>query len=483
MSIEFGPTPAGPSAPRVVVVGAGLAGSTAALRARQLGAAVLLVDKSPDASAGGNTRLSGGNLHAVSLALDDDPALIRSRIETRMDGEADPELADAYAGSTARALAWLIDAGVELDRTPRGGLARTKFVPSRSLGDLDDWPGRGPHRALITLHRAIKSRGGSVSGGATAVELIPGLDGGVAGVVVSFGGRRHDVAADAVVLCDGGFQANQDLLVRHIGPAADRIKLRGSPSGTGDALALAEPFGADLVRMRYFYGHLLHRDALTDDRLWPAPLLDTLLPHGIVVSGAGRRVVDEGLGGIGVANELSRRPDPREHWIVLDDAGWRRALEQEELDAPPFPMPAGSLEARGGRVVHGETVETLAEAIGAGGGPLAAQITDFNSASSAGTGDRLPVPRTRAAALIGRAPFHAVPVVPGITFTMGGLSIDGHARVLRPDGGPIPGLYAAGGSSGGLQGSRGPEGGYVGGLSPALVFGLQAGEHITRGRR
>jgi len=57
------------------------------------------------------------------------------------------------------------------------------------------------------------------------------------------------------------------------------------------------------------------------------------------------------------------------------------------------------------------------------------------------------------------------------------LRIDGRARVLDRQGRPIPGLLAAGGSAGGLQGCD--AGGYVGGLSPALVFGLLAGEQAA----
>jgi succinate dehydrogenase/fumarate reductase flavoprotein subunit len=61
---------------------------------------------------------------------------------------------------------------------------------------------------------------------------------------------------------------------------------------------------------------------------------------------------------------------------------------------------------------------------------------------------------------------------------MGGLLVDGYARVLDLDERPIRGLFAAGGTMGGLHG--GPRGGYVGGLSSALVFGLLAAEGADR---
>jgi fumarate reductase flavoprotein subunit len=74
----------------------------------------------------------------------------------------------------------------------------------------------------------------------------------------------------------------------------------------------------------------------------------------------------------------------------------------------------------------------------------------------------------------------AIPICPGITYTMGGIAINGHGRVLRPDGSVITGLYAAGSTTGGLEG--GGRVGYVGGLVKAGVMGLRAGEHVAQAR-
>jgi fumarate reductase flavoprotein subunit len=60
---------------------------------------------------------------------------------------------------------------------------------------------------------------------------------------------------------------------------------------------------------------------------------------------------------------------------------------------------------------------------------------------------------------------------------MGGVRIDGDARVLDLDGRSLEGLYAAGSTAGGAHG--GPHGGYVGGLAVALELGLVAAEHIA----
>jgi fumarate reductase flavoprotein subunit len=66
---------------------------------------------------------------------------------------------------------------------------------------------------------------------------------------------------------------------------------------------------------------------------------------------------------------------------------------------------------------------------------------------------------------------------------MGGIATDAHGRVLDTNDYPIPGLYAAGSTTGGLEG--GAHAAYTGGLSKTLVFALRTGEAIAAqfGRR
>jgi fumarate reductase flavoprotein subunit len=69
----------------------------------------------------------------------------------------------------------------------------------------------------------------------------------------------------------------------------------------------------------------------------------------------------------------------------------------------------------------------------------------------------------------------AVKVAAGVTHTLGGLAVDGSARVLDHSGQPLEGLYAAGVDVGGIA-----SGGYASGLAQALVLGLTAAESIAR---
>jgi fumarate reductase flavoprotein subunit len=68
---------------------------------------------------------------------------------------------------------------------------------------------------------------------------------------------------------------------------------------------------------------------------------------------------------------------------------------------------------------------------------------------------------------------YAVHVAAGVTHTIGGLSVDDRARVLREDGTAIDGLLAAGVDAGGIS-----TGGYASGLATALVLGLTAAEEL-----
>jgi succinate dehydrogenase/fumarate reductase flavoprotein subunit len=79
---------------------------------------------------------------------------------------------------------------------------------------------------------------------------------------------------------------------------------------------------------------------------------------------------------------------------------------------------------------------------------------------------------------IDQGPFYAVKIVPGDLGTKGGLVTDERARVLRPDGTAIEGLYAAGNVSAAVMGHTYAGPGAT--IGPALVFGYLAAEDIAK---
>jgi fumarate reductase flavoprotein subunit len=142
------------------------------------------------------------------------------------------------------------------------------------------------------------------------------------------------------------------------------------------------------------------------------------------------------------------------------------------------------LEVAGGKVTGAGSLTELAAAMNLPADALSVTVAEFNRAVLDGKAESLSPPRSSLKGKpqpIAKPPFRAVPVCAGITYTMGGIAIDGEARVLKRDGQIFPGLYAAGSATGGLEG--GPYAGYTGGLSKAGVFGLVAAETIANSLR
>jgi fumarate reductase flavoprotein subunit len=141
------------------------------------------------------------------------------------------------------------------------------------------------------------------------------------------------------------------------------------------------------------------------------------------------------------------------------------------------PAPNPWLLDKEGEIYKHSSIEGLAKILGVDDQRLARTLDDYNRAIGSNNLSALNIPRTGTPRPL-RAPFYALRVVPGITFTMGGILVNGRAEVLNEDEKPIHGLYAAGDTIGGLMG--GYRGGYTGGLMQALVTGILAGESASQ---
>ena len=293
------------------------------------------------------------------------------------------------------------------------------------------------------------------------------------GVQATQGGAALDFQAKAVVIADGGFQSNEDLLRRFITPRPERLLQRNARSGRGDGMLMAEAAGAGLVGMDRFYGHMCYREAITDERFWPYPVVDSICTAAIVVDERGKRFCDEGRGGVYITNEIAKLTDPLKTAVIFDSAIWDGPGRDWILPPNPYLINAG------GKVVTALSLEELAGKIGLDPAVLVTTVAQYNAGLS-GTVDHVP-PRTTGAGKpwpIVKAPFHALEIAAGITYTMGGILTGADAQVLDTRDAPITGLYAAGACTGGLEG--GGFAGYSGGLTKSNVFGLLAGEAIAR---
>src|SRR5207302_538335 len=124
----------------------------------------------------------------------------------------------------------------------------------------------------------------------------------------------------------------------------------------------------------------LARDSLRNPGLWPYPTMDTLVGGAIMVDRAGRRFLDEGLGGIALSNALARSQDPLAATAVFDQAIWDSAGRTELV--PPNPQ----LVSAGGSLLRAADLATLAAAIEVPAENLQETVAIYNRAVLADAG-------------------------------------------------------------------------------------------------
>src|SRR5262249_48341843 len=178
-------------------------------------------------------------------------------------------------------------------------------------------------------------RGGLVQRGTQVTELVV-ESGACTGVIALQNGANARIDARAVVIADGGFAANPQMGSQYITPRADRVLARVGPGANGDGIRLAAAAGAAIGGFGAFYGHVHHRAAMHNSRLWPYPHLDAVAEVALLIGPDGRRFTDEGLGGVCQANAIARLADPLSAHLIMDDAMWRGGAAAAPHRAPQY---------------------------------------------------------------------------------------------------------------------------------------------------
>lgn len=458
----------------VIVVGGGIAGLIAANRAAQFNLKAVVLECGEVDKYLCNTRFTGGTLHICMREITLDEETLRQTILESGGDFIAPDIAQVIAREGRRVVRWLQDEGMRFMRASASEYHKWVLAPpGRSRPGLD-WEGRAGDVLLRTLEERLHDRGGRVVRGSRARTLV--MDGArCVGVLAQQGGGEITYSAGAVFIADGGFSGNAGLVGRYISRQPERLKQRGAGTGKGDGLCMAEAAGAALVGMDRFYGHMLSIDAMKNDRLWPYPYLDSLVTAGIVVDASGRRFVDEGRGGVYVANAVAALDDPQSAQVIFDQAIWDKAGRNGLIAANPH------AEREGATMHRADTLDALAVLARVPAEALKRTILQYNeSVFGKEQPGALSPPRygkKHDPFPILKGPFYALPMCVGITYTMGGVRVNAHAQAMRRDGSPIEGLYALGSAAGGIEG--GPNVAYVGGLAKAGVTALVAAEHFA----
>ena len=429
----------------LVVLGAGMAGLSAAGYAAEHGATVIVIEKTK--ALGGSALLSGGILWTATSAE-----------RMRLYGGGRPELGEVVLRNYPTGLAWLRRRGVAI--SPAVAVLHGRGYQIDILDHL-----RGC-RSLVEQH------GGHVVVDTDAQCLLLDEHRSVIGVRVQHEGGTIDVRSKATVLATGGYQNSAELRARYIhANARDKVLLRSNPASRGDGMALGVAAGAEVrAGNPGFYGHLV-----SESPDWGDPRLFTLLTQyhsdkSLLLNEQGERFCDESLGDHTNTNRVLAQRNARAicYWDSTVHETYATAAVvkgTESVDKMKLAL------EHGGNGIVAQTLEQIgqfAQAQGFDGPALSRTVSDYNERCRKAW-EALQPGRADGSMPLDKPPFYALVVRPAITHTHGGLSVDARARVLRSDGTAVQGLLAAGADAGDVYGT-----GYAGGLAMALAYGIEA---------
>lgn len=445
----------------VVIIGAGTAGLVAAIRAKDLGANVVLLEKAdrPD----GNSIYALGTLAAWGTRNQKEAGIQDSRDAFYKDmmkvsaGRADPNLTATYADNITEGVEWLQDEiGVKfgkLSMTPWPRLGRGHRVTG------DGIPGGA--QLIKLLLAAAEKRNIPIYYEHKAVQLLTGPKGEVIGVkALTNAGYVDFYAKGGVLIASGGFSANPEMTDKYIGGWASRLTLRGSRNTTGENVSLALPLFAKMVNMDQFHAGPI----VSETHVNPADVLNMM--QGIIVGTNGKRFMDEQNTYVIKAKITAEKTIENKAFAIIDSNC--RVIDKVIPKFDRLNSPYGKAN----------TIEELAKEIDVPVDELKKSVDSFNKAVDSGELSKLTPPNSyKKPQKIEKAPFYAVPYSGGMTATFGGPLINSKAEVQNLERKTIPGLYAAGNAAGGLFFRD-----YIGGsqLGGATVFGTIAAREMVK---
>jgi tricarballylate dehydrogenase len=453
----------------IVIVGCGMAGLAAALRATELGKSVCVLEKSPEKHRGGHTRFTESfRIPTAEIDLDvefdvDDYSASDFYLDIMKvtDYRADEDRAERVANHSAETFEWLTGHGVDWEyQAPHSGYTAGRvwlhgedFV-DELVGILDDRD--------ATIHYKTEAR----EVVRNDAGVVTGVDARVDGVLTRFTG-------EAVILAAGDYGSSTEKRTRYYGPGYGNMKVRGSRYNTGEAVEATVDIGAKTAG-EWGDAHMAIIDTGSPDVEGGITRIDGY-QYGVIVNHDGERFVDEG--------EDSRAQTYAKFGRRIFEQPYHEAfiiVDSTVVDEVAHMGPS--------RPITGDTIRSLAQRLDIENVEAAVEtIEAFNAACDPGEFDpnRLDGNRTTGidprksnwALPLNDPPYTGYPVTGGMTFGFGGVAISPDAEVLDTRDEPIPRLYAAGNSTGGLFYNNYPGGT---GLTNAAVYGKIAAETAVR---
>lgn len=479
----------------VVVVGAGNAALCAALAAAEGGVRVLILERAPYEERGGNSTFTAGAMRFAYRGVEDILELVPDLSPDELantefgtysekqflddiarvtEYRTDPDLAEILVRRSFDTLRWMSEKGVRF--LPIYGRQAYKvdgkftFWGGLTLETLGGGPG-----LIDSLTKAVDHAGCMILYGARALSLVTDNQ-RVSGVRFVREGAEQTVAAGAVVIASGGFQANVEWRTRYLGPGWDLAKVRGTRFNTGDGIQMALNAGA------MSWGNWSGAHAVAWDLNAP-PTGDLAVgdgfqkhsyPLGVMVNALGERFVDEGA-------DFRNYTYAKYGRVILQQPGqfaWQvfdqkvtHLLRDEYHIRQVTKVTGDSLEELAAKM-EGVNREAVIKTFGEYNKAVRQEIPFNPNAKDGRCTAGLAVNKSNWANTLDSPPFEAYGVTCGITFTFGGVRINAEAEVIDTEGAQVPGLYAAGELVGGVFYFNYPGGT---GLTNGSVFGRIAG--------
>lgn len=449
----------------VVVIGAGGAGFSAAIEAKQAGASVVLLEKMP--TVGGNTLISGGEMNAPdnwvqrALGIDDDTADLFFE-DTLKGGDhlGSPEMVRILADNALASAEWLRDE------------IKVEFLPD----NLFQFGGHSRKRALIPVGHTgaelitkLKAKTDvdkiTIKTNMKAESLLTNDQGKVTGVTATSGsGDKITFHANkGVVLATGGFGSNVEMRKKYNPELDEKYMSTDTPGSTGDGIVMAEAIGAKLTNMQNIQTYPICNPETGVISL----VADSRFDGAILINQEGKRFVEE----------LERR-DVISKAILAQTGGYTYQFWNQEIADISKTHEVHKDEydqlIKQGLLYKADTVEDAANFFKIDVAELKATMKKVNEYAK--TGNDLDFHHRAGLKSLENGPYYIQKAVPSVHHTMGGLVIDEKTHVLNDKGAIIPGLYAAGEVTGVIHGSN-----RLGGnaIADIFTFGRIAGQQVV----
>ena len=413
----------------VLVIGGGISGALAALSAANAGAdSVVLCEK--QGFIGGSAALSSGFMVTVdngnfAETIDDS----WDKMSSVLHGVHDQSPDTTYP-NWDRLQALFAEQSATIDFML--GLGMTAEFGEKSTA-VTMWDGKGAGM-MDGLAKAMAANGAiEVKLDSPATEILLDDSGAVCGARFEGKDGAFTVSAKKVVLACGGASHNEEILENYIpGTAVVDLDNQSAAGNTGDGFTMCEELGAQ------FYPTMsLEEGGASTDAAWKSDTgFRPSTNDKLIVDAEGARFTNEAPSGSGAGQILVYymvdHASPK-YWCVYDaataDADTKTALDK-------------GVEA--GCVCFGETVEALAEAMGADPATLSDAFSAYQDACATGEDKEFGKAAEKLVAYDESAGLYAIYLRPSSWGTIGGVVTDEDFHVLDEAGEPIANLFAVG---------------------------------------